>query len=199
MPRGQRLEAPRALHFGTISSGASDLPRRACQDVPSPGSPVTAAPSCPATHAQIQRGMTNVIDLDEPYLKREGMIQGQNGVDKGLKRSLQATCYTRYNHFYHNALPGLSNVVHSPTSSILEKLNFGRRFPNSDAPRGKRHLGNELWKGPPRCRGGAPKSVVWATARRRADGTRTPPRIARRRWSPRHRRTVQYRARARAK
>jgi hypothetical protein len=35
--------------------------------------------------------MTNVIDLDEPYLKREGMIQGQKGVDKGLNRALHAT------------------------------------------------------------------------------------------------------------
>lgn len=42
--------APSSLLWG-CSAGASDLPRRAHQDLPSPGSPATAAPSRPATHA----------------------------------------------------------------------------------------------------------------------------------------------------
>jgi hypothetical protein len=34
--------------------------------------------------------MTNVIDLDEPYLKREGMIRGKNGAIKARNRAFSA-------------------------------------------------------------------------------------------------------------
>ena len=35
--------------------------------------------------------MTNVIDLDEPHLKREGMIQGQIGGSKSFTHPWEAT------------------------------------------------------------------------------------------------------------
>jgi len=154
------------------SAGASDLPRRACQDLPSPGSPITAAPSRPATHAQIQRGMTNVIDLDEPHLKRERMIQGEKGDCKGKSRALLATCSSRVNYF---VTMSYVTYQHSPQSLARVGENMWISDPSFSSRRGSRRASLEkavVEKSMERTRESAPQVL----ATRPAPRSRTPPR-----------------------
>jgi hypothetical protein len=143
--------APSSLLWD-CSAGASDLPRRAPQDLPSPGSPATAAPSRPATHAQIHRGMTNVIDLDEPHLRRDGMIPHRKCVGKASIRPRSAARRARCNSLCKSHLVGQSNVPSRLGSHVCKHLILGTFFPGPPGvvPPGTWGIPLETTLGPPR-------------------------------------------------
>lgn len=113
------------------SAGASDLPCRASQNLPSPGSPATAASSRPATHAQIDRGMTNAIGLEEPHLKRDRRIQGGRVRYKGPDRPRPQALRGRRNHLYENQIQRTSDVYSRFAPTVCKHLDSGTGFPEA--------------------------------------------------------------------
>jgi hypothetical protein len=75
--------------------------------------------------------MTNVIDLDEPHLKREGMIQSRIRVGKASKPSRPQARTVRRKRLHYNVIGVHKDFGARVTADVCKHLDRGTSFPDS--------------------------------------------------------------------
>jgi len=107
--------APSSLLWD-CSARASDLPRRAPRDFPSPGSPAAAAPSRPATHA------SDSI-RDDLRHRSERAASETRGDDTGCSGGRARSTFARFPRVGHHALTSCGildyDITHKPVENLF--------------------------------------------------------------------------------